>query len=220
MAEPTAGQRKMFAKMGIAMPDGSYYIRTAAELSDAIKAVGRGNANHDAIRKHIITRANALHLSKMIPSSWNADGSEKSTVQHGQEFIEHFGVKGMRWGTRRPGTGTPSTHVSADHLRAQGVNHLIKQHGVKAASNDDLQTIITRLNLEQQHARLVATPSRVDKGHNFVKKALGITKTGIDVVNTVPPAIGAGKKVAGGVGTGIKVVKIVRKTRQGRPHFS
>jgi hypothetical protein len=141
-------------------------------------------------------------------------------LQAGQKFMAHFGTKGMRWGVRRPGTGTPSTHISADHLKTQGVQKVIKAHGVKAASNEDLQTVITRLNLEQQHARLVATPSRVDKGHNFIKKALGITKTGIDVVNTVPPAIGAGKKVAEGVSTGVKVVKIVRKTRQGEPHFS
>jgi hypothetical protein len=215
MAEPTQKQRMVFARMGIAMPDGSYYIRTASELSDAIEAVGRGNADHDKIRKHIIMRANALHLQKMIPDNWNPDGSEKSAAQSsiveaGQAFVEHFGVKGMHWGVRRPGTGTPSSHVSADHLRAQGVDHLIKAHGVKAASNEDLQALVTRLNLESQHARLTATPGRVERGHSFVRTTLGLTKTGIDVVNTVPPAIGAGKKVVGGVKTGVKVVKIAR----------
>jgi hypothetical protein len=317
MATPTAAQRKMFAKMGIAMSDGSYYIRTAAELSDAIKAVGRGNADHDDIRKHIITRAHALHLDKQIPSDWNPDGSEKTTVAHGQEFLEHFGVKGMHWGQRKskadliasaknheaisaahsaaaahvlkehedlntrgvhsdafqrvygndaPTVGDtrfyyrtgqskaqalqstdsnlrllhnqyansanrhskkaaklrakastmthslmtpeevvahfgrkgmhwgehvfggnrfgPDANASADHNRAQAVRGTIKTGGVKAASNKDLQDLVTRLNLEQQHARLTATPSRVEAGHTFIKKSLGITKTGLDVVQT------------------------------------
>jgi hypothetical protein len=201
MAKPTAAQLKMYAKMGIAMPDESYYIRNAADLSDAIKAVGRGNADHNAIRKHIIARAKKLGLYDNVPSNWNPDGSEKlAAVAHdvvaaGQHFIAHFGVKGMKWGQRRPGTGTPSTHVSADHLRAQSVNHLIKTGGVKSASNDDLQTLITRLNLESQHARLTATPSRVDAGHNFIRKTLGLTKTGLDVAKTGLDVVETGRRV-------------------------
>jgi hypothetical protein len=325
----------MFAKMGIAMPDGSYYIRNAGELSDAIKAVGRGNADHDAIRKHIITRARALHLDKQIPSDWNPDGSEKSVMvkhalehfgrkgmhwgahvfgdqsssggsskhaaliekakkhentaashaalakafqdqhtelqQHGiqskafktaygekssmssdqyfqwtqgrskavalgeldnnlrllhnshvrganrhaakalklrakaggmkhsdlvqldamddEAVLIHFGRKGMKWGAHVFGTRN-SSPGSSDHQRAQEVHGLIKIGGVKAASNKDLQDLVTRLNLEQQHARLTATPSRVEAGHNFVRKTLGFTKTGLDAVET-------GKRVAG-----------------------
>jgi hypothetical protein len=322
MAAPTQKQRTMFAKMGIAMPDGTYYIRDAGELSDAIKAVGRGNADHDTIRKHIITRAHALHLDKQIPSDWNPDGSEKSAVV--KHVIEHFGVKGMHWGVRNSSASSGGTskhdaliekakkhenvaashaalakafseqhqelqthgvyskafktaygdkastasdqyfqwtqgrskavalgeldnnlrllhnsHVrstnrhaakaiklrakasgmqhsdlalleamddeavlahfgikgmhwgvrnanpgSADHQRAQEVHGLIKTGGVKSATNKDLQDLITRLNLEQQHARLTATPSRVEAGHNFIRKTLGLTKTGLDVVQT------------------------------------
>ena len=58
--EPTAKQRMMFAKMGIAMPDGSYYIRNASDLKNAIEAVGRGEQagdSGDAIRKHCMERA-------------------------------------------------------------------------------------------------------------------------------------------------------------------
>lgn len=204
MAEPTAAQRKSLARMGIAMPDGSYYIRNAAELSDAIKAVGRGGADHDSIRKHIISRAMKLGLNDNIPSNWKSDGSMKQgVIELGQDFLEHFGTKGMRWGVRRPGTGTPSTHVSADHLRAQSVNHLVKTHGTKAASNEQLQTLITRLNLESQHARLTATPSRVNAGHSFVKKALGLTKTGVDVAKTGLDIVETGRRVSK-VATGTK----------------
>lgn len=58
-------------------PDGhySYPVANAADLGRAIKAVGRGGASHDAIRKYIIGRAKSLGLSDQIPDSWAADGS-------------------------------------------------------------------------------------------------------------------------------------------------
>jgi hypothetical protein len=71
--------RDRMAKSGEAMDDGSYPIGDEEDLGKAIKAVGRGGADHDAIRKHIITRANALGASDQIPDSWNADGSLKSS---------------------------------------------------------------------------------------------------------------------------------------------
>ena len=67
MAQPTVAQRKMFANMGIAMPDGTYYIRNKADLSDAIQSVGRATpdagesdvSRRNDIRQHCITRAKA-----------------------------------------------------------------------------------------------------------------------------------------------------------------
>ena len=57
--------------------DPSYPVEDEEDLDKAIKAVGRGGADHDAIRKHIIKRAKALGLSAKIPDNWNADGSLK-----------------------------------------------------------------------------------------------------------------------------------------------
>ena len=73
----TDDDRKTMAKSGEAMPDGSYPIRDQEDLENAIHAVGRGNTSHDAIRKHIIARANALGLAKLVPDNWSADGSLK-----------------------------------------------------------------------------------------------------------------------------------------------
>lgn len=67
-----------------AMDDGSYPIRDAAhhgrtDLTEhALRAVGRGGGSHDAIRRHIITRAKALGLSDEIPDNWAPDGSLRS----------------------------------------------------------------------------------------------------------------------------------------------
>lgn len=76
-ADLSAAGRKKAAAEGAAMSDGSYPIKTKADLRKAIRAVGRGNADHTAIRKHIIKRAKALGLEAMVPTNWNADGSLK-----------------------------------------------------------------------------------------------------------------------------------------------
>jgi len=77
-ADLSAAGRKKAAASGAAMPDGSYPINTKADLRKAIKAVGRGGADHDKIRKHIIDRAKALGLEALVPDNWNADGSLKA----------------------------------------------------------------------------------------------------------------------------------------------
>jgi HK97 family phage prohead protease len=58
-------------------PDGdpSYPIGDVQDLKRAIKAVGRGNADHDSIRKYVIGRAKDLGESALIPDNWNSDGS-------------------------------------------------------------------------------------------------------------------------------------------------
>jgi ATP-dependent Clp endopeptidase proteolytic subunit ClpP len=74
-----ADDRKRMAGNGQAMDDGSYPIADEEDLGNAIHAVGRGGADHDAIRAHIIKRADALGLSSRIPDNWNSDGSLKAT---------------------------------------------------------------------------------------------------------------------------------------------
>ena len=53
----------------------SYPIDDLEDLRNAIHAVGRGNADHDAIRKYIIHMAGVLSATDEIPDNWNSDGS-------------------------------------------------------------------------------------------------------------------------------------------------
>lgn len=87
-ADLTAAGRKKAAASGAAMEDGSYPITTKADLRKAIKAVGRGGADHDAIRKHIIKRAQALGLEAMVPDDWNSDGSVDKTDAPDETAVE------------------------------------------------------------------------------------------------------------------------------------
>ena len=80
----TAQQKRDALDAGQAMKnpkgDPSYTIKNKADLRRAIRAVGRGGADHDDIRKHVMDRAKALGLSAMIPDNWKADGSLKETA--------------------------------------------------------------------------------------------------------------------------------------------
>jgi hypothetical protein len=79
-AKNDTADREKKAASGAAMPDGSYPIASEADLGKAIRAVGRGGASHNAIRRHIITRARSLGASSKIPDNWNSDGSLKGDV--------------------------------------------------------------------------------------------------------------------------------------------
>ena len=176
-SEPTTAQRKFFAKMGLAMPDGSFYIRSgsvgASDLDNAIRAVGRGEAdggNGNDIRRHIMKRAAALKLTNKIPDTWNSDGSLKHDLMNKTDaYLAQFGVKGMHWGVRSDGS-SGSSHISPDAARSNELKATVKKHGVSALSNKDLQHLVTRQNLERQHSNLNA--SQVNTGHALVKKML------------------------------------------------
>jgi len=62
-------ERERLARMGDAMPDGSFPIRNRADLQNAIQAVGRA-ANYDDAKRHIIRRAKELSLESMLPEEW------------------------------------------------------------------------------------------------------------------------------------------------------
>lgn len=62
----------------------SYPIDDAEDLKSAIRAVGRGNSDHDSIRKYIIGRADDLDEKDLIPDNWNADGSLQDAEEKGR----------------------------------------------------------------------------------------------------------------------------------------
>ena len=73
------------------------------------------------------------------------------------EFLSHYGIKGMRWGVRRSRSQIDSS--SEDHRTAQSAKKKAKKGGVKSLSNKELQDLITRMNLEKQYSSVVP-PSR------------------------------------------------------------
>ena len=91
--------------------------------------------------------------------------------------LQHFGVKGMRWGVRkRKDVGiaevtvlndlkrTPTARIvtkkgagitaSDDAARAAGYKQVAKKSGTNALDNKQLQELVTRMNLEQKYSKL------------------------------------------------------------------
>lgn len=62
-------------------------------------------------------------------------------------FLQHYGVKGMRWGKSK----NPS---SSDAERSTSVRTAVKKKGLHTVSNKDLQDAIRRMQLQQDFKRL------------------------------------------------------------------
>lgn len=134
----------------------------------------------------------------------------------------HYGVKGMKWGVRRSdaelaragGSGgssesrpAPKPKVSADVKAAMAAQRKIAEGGTQTLSNQELQSLLTRMNLERQYRNIASPPpgspekSRVDKGHDTVKKALAYGET-IEKVRKFLDTP-SGKAVKTGLGTAL-----------------
>lgn len=66
-----------------------------------------------------------------------------------EEFLQHYGVAGMRWGRRKE-----KGPASDDASQKTTIKTKAKESGLQTLSNKDLQDAINRMNLEQQFKRL------------------------------------------------------------------
>jgi hypothetical protein len=69
-------ERQMLARRDMALPDGSFPIVTAADLSNAVQSVGR-SSNYARARNHIIRRAEALNRVDLLPEEWKPKSARK-----------------------------------------------------------------------------------------------------------------------------------------------
>jgi uncharacterized Fe-S cluster-containing MiaB family protein len=68
-------------------------------------------------------------------------------VTSAADFLQHFGVKGMKWGKKK-------NPASSDAAASTSVRLTAKKKGVHTVSNKELQTAIERMQLEQNFKRL------------------------------------------------------------------
>lgn len=141
------------------------------------------------------------------------------TEERVDDFLEHFGVKGMRWGVRRdsagsaqavttkvtPGkkvsaTGGSGLHPSDDAIRVAGLKQKAKKSSTDALTTKEMQDLVQRMNLESQYSKLQHSSS----GKKFVKKLM--SKDGQKKM----------KAVASGLGTAATILGAVLAARQAR----
>jgi hypothetical protein len=129
----------------------------------------RGKMNHSAIMTLTFTEARTQIGERNL-----------------DDVLAHHGVKGMKWGSRKSGGSSspskPHVPVSADHMTVEAHKATIREGGVKALSNHQLQQVVTRQNLEQQHRNLnYQHPTKLGKGHDHVRQVLKIAKTAQEI---------------------------------------
>lgn len=158
-------------------------------------------------------------------------------VDPASDVVVHYGVKGMHWGQRKergpvaatmkttkPGKlvkaqGGKRIAPSEDAVRAVKLHQTAKKSTTDALSNDELQSLVRRMQLEQQFAQLQETSPRMPVGKKLARDFL--KNGGKDItLETIDKGAGAalslvpgGKAVKLGVGISAAIAKsIVNKT--------
>ena len=67
--EFSAAEREKDAEEGVAMPDGSYPIRSAKDVENAVRDYYRSGEKPD-VKAHIIARAKAIGAESALPDDW------------------------------------------------------------------------------------------------------------------------------------------------------
>lgn len=105
------------------------------------------------------------------------------------DILRHFGVKGMHWGVRRSRLTAPE---SPDATRVRTIQEKVRKGGTRALTNEEIQALVTRMNLEQQYGRL--NPGKAQRGAQIAADILRIGSTVNQVVAFAKSP--AGKAVA------------------------
>lgn len=131
-------------------------------------------------------------------------------ISHGEELAEdvlaHYGIKGMRWGIRKmssTASGGSKAEPSADYQQAT----LALSKPSHALSNQEMQALITRMDLEKRYKAMLTAPKPVTRGDK-VKKFVGDLLLDIGKTEVTRLAKGASSLAVEGRLSGQKFTKM------------
>lgn len=87
------------------------------------------------------------------------------------DFLSHYGVKGMKWGVRRSKAQIES--ASEEGAAVESIRARAKTSGTNALTNKELQTAIDRMQLEKRYSDLANQTAHKSAGKKFVMALLG-----------------------------------------------
>lgn len=120
------------------------------------------------------------------------------------DILAHYGVKGQKWGVRKPEGSHHATPVTANprpgkkRIKTSGgkghapshdaidtaiIKRKARASSTSSLSNQELQSAIKRMQLEQQFSNLRTQSSRVGRGKLVVKELLGLGKTANEAIS-------------------------------------
>jgi hypothetical protein len=79
--EFSAAQREKDAEEGVAMPDGSYPIRSAKDVANAVRDCCRSGEGAD-VKAHIVARAKAIGADGALPDAWMEAADKAAAVSN------------------------------------------------------------------------------------------------------------------------------------------
>jgi hypothetical protein len=120
-------------------------------------------------------------------------GEEVENMSYVEDFLQHFGVKGMKWGQHRKS----KLPASSDAQKSLDIRAKAKTNKAKSLTNAELQLAINRMNLEQQFKRL-AVNERPPVQRWITSTLLEIGKREVQVAIGKKVATTIAKKVATG----------------------
>lgn len=119
------------------------------------------------------TRAANSHAKKA--AKYREKAAKLQHAATGEEFLAHFGRKGMKWGEHVFGTDRSGSSTHPDAHNTNLLKAKVQQHGTGSLSTSELQTLVTRLNVEKQYNNL--SPHEVSLGRHVVSELLSETGT-------------------------------------------
>ena len=76
-----APEREKDAEEGVAMPDGSYPIRSAKDVENAVRDYFRTGKKPD-VKAHIIARAKAIGAESALPGDWKESADKAASLSY------------------------------------------------------------------------------------------------------------------------------------------
>lgn len=131
--------------------------------------------------------------------NWKKELIHAMTIPSYDNYLEHYGVKGMKWGVRRAARKAAKLErQSADHKNAKA----IKKKRLSQMSNSDLRALNERMELESKYRQLQTKKVTLRTGKKFVDDVLSYA----DTVNKAT-AFAKSPAVSSSITLGKKVLK-------------